>query len=486
MRRSIGQNTPEVVDVIMFGLLLLVLVAFCILVKNIASDVGEYFFLTEDQIYSDNTKNRFAIGIFLCFVLPLMTLENLYALRYASYVGMTSILLLLGVLLYKCVAETMLNPQRSVDEARAFPTKGQDLLTATPIMLIAFLCQFNAVEVYATLNQPTKETINRVMSTTITFSGLVFTMFGVAGYMIAFDETRDNILSNFSPRDHSLIVARIGLVFTLICQLPMIGVPCRDLALMIYGHTLRLCQNRRTRSASILYRESQRDYRDTPSPLLFDSPLFGGDGSLHSGPISKILSRSGSGVGDQQQRTASADSVPFANDMLTRTEELRCASAASSASVGNATATAGNSSSSSSSSRGVGGRNRTRTLSMTGIDPPETKLHASRVVSAVLVVLVALLLGELVPGVAIIWTIAGSSVALLLAFILPSVAYIELWKNFNETHEGGAGREFKWRSVAFWREAWGEDRDLVYCSVLLVVSCVLAVVCTYWSVHRNT
>ena len=125
MRRAIGANMPEVVDAIMFLLLLLVLVAFCILVKSISSDVGEYFFLTPQQVYSEASKNKFAISILVFFVFPLMTLENLYALRYASYLGMSSILLLLGVLLYKCTSNLMADPTK-LAEARLWPARSED------------------------------------------------------------------------------------------------------------------------------------------------------------------------------------------------------------------------------------------------------------------------------------------------------------------------------------------------------------------------
>lgn len=473
MRRAIGKNMPEVVDVIMLLLLFLVLVAFCILVKSIASDVGEYFFLTPEQEYSDKSKYKFSISILCLFVFPLMTLENLYALRYASFLGMSSILLLLGVLLYKCTSNIYADPD-SLDEARMWPAQSEDVLTAAPIMLIAFLCQFNAVEVYVTLAEPSSESINRVMSRTIKVSGLIFTAFGIAGYFIAFDATKDNILMNFSPRDTSLIVARIGLVLTLICQLPMIGVPCRDLLLLNYGHLLRLCKNRRTRSASILLRE---EALAEASPHVFDSPLFGGDGTLHSGPLTRILSSTNLSAQDSR-RSASVD-APTATAtelaLAAERERARASQALEGAELGERSSSSGD------ITRGPGAGRRAvkfRTISLTGLDPPETKTYTSRVLAAALVVVMSLLMGELVPGVSIIWTIAGSSISLLLAFILPSLAYIQLWKTAN------ADIAFEWQKAHFWHTAWRCDRDLVYSSALLVVAVVMAVVCTYWSVHN--
>ncbi len=49
---------------------------------------------------------------------------------------------------------------------------------------------------------------SQVVVWSIAGSGALYVMFGLAGYLVAFDQTKDNILNNFSPQDPSLIVAR--------------------------------------------------------------------------------------------------------------------------------------------------------------------------------------------------------------------------------------------------------------------------------------
>jgi amino acid permease len=361
-------------------------------------------------------------------------------------------------------------------------------------MLIAFLCQFNAVEIFSGLKEPTKERVDRVMRATITFSGSVFTIFGLAGYVLGFDACSDNILNNFSPRDPSLVVARSGLVFTLICQLPMIGVPCRNLTLLVYGHLKRLLQNRRSRSASILSREQMDTIAKSPSSpslgtSLFDSPLFGGDGSAGSSPITRWFTRSSS--------TDNALSSAADTSLADQQRSLSTGAPTLTATSLHVAATAHRPAWQRRPSLSVAGKralNRQRSLSMQGVDPEETSSQASRIICACMLVVTTLIMGELVPGVAVIWTIAGSSVSLLLAFILPSLAYIMLWRIANERDAEEAGLEaegegaqeaFQWRSPSFWREVWHSDRDLVYASLLFVFSALLAPVCTYWSIHNH-
>ena len=484
MRKTMGVNTPEVVDVLMFLLLKLVLIAFCVLVKSISGDLAEYIFLLPDQVLGNPSRNKITTCIFTFFVLPLMTLEDLYALRYASYVGMASVCLLTAVLVFKA---SQVPSEALTTEGRLYPAVPEDLLTAVPIMLIAFLCQFNAVEIFCVLKEPTKEAVDSVMRVTITFSGCVFAIFGIAGYVLAFDACSDNILNNFSPRDPSLVVARSGLVFTLICQLPMVGIPCRNLTILVYGHLKRLLQNRRSRSASILSREQMEtigkstSFSTQQSPGGFlDSPMFGGDGSAGSSPLFRWLTNSA----DQQPSSA-------ATTLLAGEQRSMSSGAASVTASTLALHVAENRSTRPKPRLSLAGKralNRQRSLSMQGLDPEETQSRTSRVLCACMLVVTTLVMGELLPGVSIIWTIAGSSVSLLLAFILPSLAYIMLWRIANEggleEREDGGVEAFQWKKPSFWKEVWHSDRDLVYASLLFVASIMTAPVCTYWSIHN--
>lgn len=512
MRKTMGVNTPEIVDVIMFLLLKLVLIAFCVLVKSISGDLAEFLFLENDQIFGAATRNKITSVIFIFFVLPLMTLEDLYSLRYASYVGMASITILTTVLVIKATA---VPADTLVQEGRLFPAASQDVMTALPIMLIAYLCQFNAVEVFSVLRNPTEEAVNRVMSHTISFSGAIFCIFGLAGYFLAFDACSDNILNNFSPRDPSLVVARCGLVFTLICQLPMIGVPCRNLTFMIYGHIGRICQNRRSRSASIISREDMFRIGNHGSPSstgsLFDSPLFGGNGSPGSSPLSGLFTRSNS---DAVANSNSNASTYLAVEQAAQRSLSSGADVSAGAALLQAQVARTGRASHREQRMSLKGKqilNRQRSMSLAGVDPNDLDetppTFTARAMCALMLVLTTLVVGEFVPGVAFIWTIAGSSVSLLLAFILPSAAYIMLWRIANEgdqeegtgaggqhfpgssTHSGSSSdvkEKFQWQSCTFWKEMWVTDRDLVYSSILLVLSLLTAPICTYWSISHKS
>lgn len=327
--KSLGRRWAVALDAISCSMLFFVIVAFLILIKDIAAAVIEYLLLQESEVLSNNARSRTLYCITAC-MFPLMIQPSLHALRHVSYVGTASVMLLLCVIAYKAASKLASGEQ---EQMRMGPQQPSDVLSALPIILIAFLCQFNVVSVYAKLAQPTGAHIHRVLQYTTHGSGLIYLLFGVAGYLIAFDATQDNILNNFPSRDPALVAARLGLVFTLMCQTPMVTLPCVDSLLMLVEH----CR-----------RGHPGDYSPPPFPVDNDTEGAGGE------------------------------------SQVSLSSSARSSSSASSSSW-------------------------------------------RRSLATLILVLICLILSEKAPGVAFIWTVAGSSISLTLAFLFPSLAYISTW-----------------------------------------------------------
>jgi amino acid permease len=56
----------------------------------------------------------------------------------------------------------------------------------------------------------------------------LFYLAGLGGYIYALDETCDNILLNFPLHDPVVLLARVGYCFTLLFGLPLVTLPCRE------------------------------------------------------------------------------------------------------------------------------------------------------------------------------------------------------------------------------------------------------------------
>lgn len=228
MRKSLGfNNFPEYLNMVMLVLLVLVMIAFNILMKDLASALYSFAFNVDCD---DLHRNVITTVIFLCIIFPLMCKESLHELRFVSYLGVTSIILLLVILIYKCCIKNFVDDTNLLQrEARATsnPQVDHAFLISIPIIFIAFLCQFNVIEVFGKMRDVSIQSSNQVVYTSMIISGVIFSLFGLSGYFIAYDATKDNILNNFDDADPALVVCRGGIILTLICQIPMIGIPCR-------------------------------------------------------------------------------------------------------------------------------------------------------------------------------------------------------------------------------------------------------------------
>lgn len=327
VKKTMGSTYAELLDSIQFFMLFLVIIAFLILIRDISGDILEFAALGDsNEGLGAGGRTLLLYGVTTA-MLPLMMQKSLHALRHVSYIGSASVLLLLVVLtlkMYKANTHggadffvTLFNggPRGT---AQMWPENLVDVFTALPIILIAFLCQFNVVSVYAKMTVPTEERITTVLQATCNVSGLIYALFGLSGYFFAFEYTADNVLNNFSSRDPALVAARLGLVLTLMCQVPMVLLPCRESGLRIVANAVRAWEGFRAQRENLV---------------------------------------------DEEVHDAEKEASP-----------------------------------------------------------------TTRVASTIFLIILCVFFAELVPGVSTIWTVAGSSISLILAFLFPALCYVALWK----------------------------------------------------------
>ena len=71
--------------------------------------------------------------------------------------------------------------------------------------------------------------------------------FGLAGYLWAYEDTKDNILLNFDPSDKIILIGRIGCGITTLFALPMNLVPCREAMLSLVAQLSEISVRNQTR-----------------------------------------------------------------------------------------------------------------------------------------------------------------------------------------------------------------------------------------------
>jgi len=268
-------------------------------------------------------------------------------------------------------------------QIKYFTDSWTDALFAFPIIVLAFLCSYNMVEVHGALQDPTRERVKSVIHVSITSCFTLFQAFGFAGYFYAYDACKGNIFLNFNPSDLLIIVGRLGMGLTLALGTPIVTLPCRG-AMLSFIKQLR---EDRTESSSMTKQVGEA--REVDSLIA--------SGSNEDSYSSFVTKENGIEIDmEQQKETPSLPEEDLLNDSIL--------------------------------------------------------IHVG---STMMIISMAFFVAVSVPGVAVVWSVLGSSLGMIIGFIIPSACYLKI------------------------REKKGIYRRTNFAAmVLLIFSITIAVICT--------
>eukprot|EP00577_Skeletonema_sp_RCC1716_P007079 CAMPEP_0113376668 /NCGR_PEP_ID=MMETSP0013_2-20120614/2750_1 /TAXON_ID=2843 ORGANISM="Skeletonema costatum, Strain 1716" /NCGR_SAMPLE_ID=MMETSP0013_2 /ASSEMBLY_ACC=CAM_ASM_000158 /LENGTH=561 /DNA_ID=CAMNT_0000258761 /DNA_START=89 /DNA_END=1774 /DNA_ORIENTATION=- /assembly_acc=CAM_ASM_000158 len=252
VRSAFGERMEEGVSWLLFIFLLFVIAAYMVLIRDIWTP------LVGLAMGEEVNGDRMLMGI-IVVLLPFLFQRSLHALRWNCYIGFGSILVL-------CVALCRGGFQRyyyqehygddgqhgdAGDEATTAATTDieffkvptvQDVLFSFPIVMLAFLSHFNILSIQNTLNRPTRQRMKNVTGMAIIASCLLMYLFGLGGYMLYGSKTQGNVLLNIPiakiPDEDMeeywlFLLGRIGCGTTLMLAMPLLALPCRDALLEV-------------------------------------------------------------------------------------------------------------------------------------------------------------------------------------------------------------------------------------------------------------
>mmetsp|Transcript_5528 Transcript_5528/g.7619 ORF Transcript_5528/g.7619 Transcript_5528/m.7619 type:complete len:490 (+) Transcript_5528:240-1709(+) len=366
VKYSFGEAGYYFVTMMLSIFILLIVVAYNVLVRDIASGIVEFIIG-----YTLDTDDRDKVLICcIIFMSPLCFFNSLYSLRYTCYLGFCAMCVLAASLVYSSLQVNSAHPDLFAANAMVATSSVQDVLFVLPILAVSYVCQFNMLSVHCKLKHPTRQRIRTTIDCSIGVATLIYSIVAIAGYLYAYDKTSDNIFNNFASSDKLLLVGRLGLFITLMCAMPMMVLPCRENSLLLLGDTckaLKMCDTSATTEETL--------------------PL---DPGLERQSFSEM--------------TRELD------------KKDKCCG-----------------------------------------DPCGLLTH---VMSTVGIVVFALYLAICIPGVAVVWSIAGSTLGLLFSFVLPAACYLKMrWEKKHSKVKVGA-------------------------MIMLVLSSILMVFCTIQSVSR--
>jgi len=235
---AFGPGMEFFTTIILLTYLFFVLVGFMVLVADIFTPVimvlltGNANPSESVTIFGFSYRNVILLALLL-MLMPLLLQKDLHSLRHTCYIGFGSICILCAGIIYRALEVNISGVHHFYHEIRYMPESISGTLFSFPIITLAFLSQFNIISVHCALADPTRKRVRQVIDGAVGISFLLMYLFGIAGYLFGYDQTRGNILLNFEASDKVIFLGRAACGVTMLFVIPLSLLPCREALLEI-------------------------------------------------------------------------------------------------------------------------------------------------------------------------------------------------------------------------------------------------------------
>jgi len=252
--RCTGRDTFELVGHAAFGELSrkgtvgtvfvicwLSMVAYFVLLGDLLVPTAELAFPSLKNIGSAETERRLVVCVFTLLLSPMCFKGNLAALRFMCFASVGSVVLVCLMVLLRAaqnfgvshLVQVMLEDKSTMEVMIAarylwWPKDWLQALYVFPMFGVSFLCHFNALPTHQELQRPTQSRIRRVLFLTVCFTSLLYLLVSLFGYLYAGSCTCGNIMLNFRRGDALLSIGSSALGVVLMLNFPLICQPCRN------------------------------------------------------------------------------------------------------------------------------------------------------------------------------------------------------------------------------------------------------------------
>jgi len=254
-----GPLARKVTVVSVFLLCWLAVVAYSVLLGDLLTPAIKYIAHTPAHEEPPVRREYLILGAGV-LIFPMCVQRSLGALRFLAFASVASICAVTVVLGWEALKPLgharyiyWLDPSGIEEHVwirptyRLWPQSWVDALYAIPMFGVSFLCHFNALPAHQELERPTRFRIRKVIFFTIVGTTVLYGLIGNFGYMFAADETCGNVLLNFSSQDLKALIARSMLAMVMIFNIPLLVLPARD-ALINIVQSLRCSEPQSSQS----------------------------------------------------------------------------------------------------------------------------------------------------------------------------------------------------------------------------------------------
>lgn len=240
--RAFGPMAEIWVNLVLVFLLFFVVIAYMVLVKDICTPMVLYLWPRVENLFAKASKSvdddvtetiasKYILVLVLVCSLPLLLKKDLHALRHTCYVGLASVLVLFVGVVDRAIQRNIYGETGFFKSNVVWVGSWEGVMFAFPIIVLSFFSIYNVPGVHSALKDPTRKRVKLVIDGTIIVCFSVFYVVGLCGYLCAYDATSDNILLNFPLTYKLIFCGRFGYLLTLMFGLPLVFLPCREVAL---------------------------------------------------------------------------------------------------------------------------------------------------------------------------------------------------------------------------------------------------------------
>lgn len=225
-----------------FGSLMSYLIETCILVFCFGcavayiiavGDILEQTVLLILPMHNLITRQSLMVLFWATIMFPLSLLQRMNSLRYISFIGTTSIFILIFAVVFHSIQYLKQDHQSNEIDSfhiKLWPDSLQDLLRAFPIMMFAFGCQINVFAIYSELSTPSPSQMSTVTFYTVLLCFVGYSLIGIFGYLNFRENTQEDVLSNYCLIDNPDVMMSIAFSFIILAltfSYPMNVLPSR-------------------------------------------------------------------------------------------------------------------------------------------------------------------------------------------------------------------------------------------------------------------
>eukprot|EP00357_Protocruzia_adherens_P011771 CAMPEP_0114977356 /NCGR_PEP_ID=MMETSP0216-20121206/3190_1 /TAXON_ID=223996 /ORGANISM="Protocruzia adherens, Strain Boccale" /LENGTH=469 /DNA_ID=CAMNT_0002338401 /DNA_START=68 /DNA_END=1477 /DNA_ORIENTATION=- len=200
------------------------------------------------------TNRVVLIIIFAILFYPLSFAKKISALKYASFLGVSSFLIFTVIVIERAFRRFDDGHEPSSQEV-VDAHYSLEVFTVIPSLFLAFTFQFNVFPIYRSLN---KASVKRMMGTVgigTSVCLVIYLLVGIFGFMIFLQDTKANILKNFddlfNKKDGDIILLNISFVIAAVMGFPMLFFEFRNNSRSLFG-TIYIAMNPTRRFSSIV------------------------------------------------------------------------------------------------------------------------------------------------------------------------------------------------------------------------------------------